>query len=200
MKERADEHHAADAHRNDMKFSSAIIVLTAFTFVACASQSSPRTIVGGPTPPPTVQPPVQTPDQGPQLGNDEIAKQLFEAINKQRNANGVKPLVMSPELARSAQAHSDTMVAGNFLSTRGTDEASVITRITSNGTKTLKLGEDVVRIRLALTTWPRRPSTSGWAHQRIARTSYRRHLPRPGSGWRVPRTATTTSRRISHSS
>ena len=147
MKERADEHHAADAHRNDMKFSSAIIVLTAFTFVACASQSSPRTIVGGPTPPPTVQPPVQTPDQGPQLGNDEIAKQLFEAINKQRNANGVKPLVMSPELARSAQAHSDTMVAGNFLSTRGTDEASVITRITSNGTKTLKLGEDVVRIK-----------------------------------------------------
>jgi hypothetical protein len=39
------------------------------------------------------------------------------------------------------------MVAGNFLSTRGADEPSAITRITSHGVKTLKLGENVVRIK-----------------------------------------------------
>jgi uncharacterized protein YkwD len=126
-----------------MKLSTALIILTAVTFTACASKTPPRTIVGGPTPPPTVE----TPDQGPTLANDEIAKQVFDAVNKQRVQNGLRPLDFSPELARSAQEHSDKMLAGTFLSTRGPDEPSVITRITSNGVKTLKLGEDVVRIR-----------------------------------------------------
>ena len=44
------------------------------------------------------------------------------------------------------------MLSGNFLSTRGADEPSVITRITSQGMSTLKLGEDVVRLK----TWPSR--------------------------------------------
>jgi uncharacterized protein YkwD len=127
-----------------MKLSSALIVVTAVTFAACASKSPPRAIVGGPMPPPTT---VQAPDQGPQLSNDEIAKQVFEAVNKQRTTNGLKPLEMSQDLARSAQAHADKMESGNFLSTRGTDEPSVVTRITSSGLKTLKLGEDVVRIK-----------------------------------------------------
>jgi len=126
-----------------MKLSSALVILTAVTFAACASKTPPRTIVGGPMPPPTVE----TPGQGPVLANDVIAKQVFDAVNKQRVQNGLKPLDMSPELARSAQDHSDKMLAGNFLSTRGADEPSVITRITSNGVKTLKLGEDVVRIK-----------------------------------------------------
>lgn len=135
--------HATGARHNEMKLSSALIVLTAVTFAACASKSPSRTIVGGPMPPPTVQ----APDQGPQLSNDEIAKQVLEAVNKQRATNGLKPLTMSPELASSAQEHSDKMLSGNFLSTRGPDEPSVITRITSHGVKTLKLGEDVVRIK-----------------------------------------------------
>jgi len=126
-----------------MKLSTALIVLTAVTFSACASKTPPRTIVGGPTPPPTVQ----TPDQGPQLSNDQITQQFFTAINKQRTDNGLKPLEMSSELSRSAQEHSDRMLSGNFLSTRGPDEESVVTRITSNGVKTLKLGENVVRIK-----------------------------------------------------
>jgi len=58
-------------------------------------------------------------------------------------------LLASAELAASAQEHSDRMVAGNFLSTRGSDEPSAISRITSHGIKTLKLGEDVVRIKTA---------------------------------------------------
>ncbi len=95
---------------------------------------------------------VEAADQGPQLSNDEIAKQLFEAVNKQRTANGLKPLARSPELTRSAQEHSDKMESRNFLSTRGADEPSAVTRITAQGVKTLKLGEDVVRIK----TWPNR--------------------------------------------
>src|SRR5882672_4212435 len=115
-----------------MKFSSALIVLTAITFTACASKSPSRTIVGGPVPPPNVQ----AADQGPQLSNDEIAKQVFDAVNKERTKSGLQPLVVSPELTRSAQEHSDKMLAGNFLSTRGADEPSAVTRITSHGVKT----------------------------------------------------------------
>lgn len=126
-----------------MKVSSALLIFTAVVFAACASKTFSRTIVGGPVPPPSVE----AADQGPQLSNDVIAKQVFDAVNKQRGQDGLKPLDFSPELARSAQEHSDKMLAGNFLSTRGADEPSVIARITSNGVNTLKLGEDVVRIK-----------------------------------------------------
>jgi len=90
---------------------------------------------------------IQAAEQGPQLSSDEIAQQLFDAVNRQRTANGLKPFAMSPELTRSAQQHSDKMVSGNFLSTRGADEPSAITRITSQGVKTRKLGEDVGRLK-----------------------------------------------------
>jgi len=94
-----------------------------------------------------VPPTVQTPDQGPQLSSDEIAKQLFDALNKQRTAQGLRPLTISPELTRSAQEHTDKMVSGTFLGTRGADEADAVTRITAQGVKTLKLGEDVGRLK-----------------------------------------------------
>jgi uncharacterized protein YkwD len=125
-----------------MKISSAIVVLAAIAFSACASNRPPQ-IPGGPTAPPSVQ----APDQGPQLSSDEIASQLFDGLNKQRTANGLQPLATSPELTRSAKAHTDKMVSGTFLSTRGTDEADPVTRITSQGMKTLKLGEDVGRLK-----------------------------------------------------
>jgi uncharacterized protein YkwD len=126
-----------------MKLRSAIFILTAVSLTACASKTPPRTIVGGPMPPPSTE----VVDQGPPLANDVIAKQIFDAVNNERAKEGLKPLVASPELARSAQEHSDKMLASTFLATRGADEPSVITRITSNGVKTLKLGENVIRIR-----------------------------------------------------
>jgi uncharacterized protein YkwD len=125
-----------------MKISSAIVVLTAITLCACASKNPPSKVEGA-----TVPPTAQTPDQGPQLSGDEIARQLFDGLNKQRSVNGLEPFASSPELTRSAQAHTDKMVAGTFLSTRGSDEADPVTRITSQGTKTLKLGEDVGRLK-----------------------------------------------------
>jgi uncharacterized protein YkwD len=122
-----------------MKLSSALLLLATLTFAACASQK----------PAPTASPStaVETSDQGPQLSTDEITNQLFEAVNKQRAANGLPTLSASPELATSAQEHSDRMLAGNFLSTRGGDEPSAVTRITSQGVKTIHLGENVVRIK-----------------------------------------------------
>ena len=130
-----------------MKISfSAILVLTAITLTACATRKASVVV----TPP--MSPVVKAPSEGPPMTNDEIAARIFEAVNKQRAANGLLPLEMSPVLARSAQSHSEKMLNGNFLSTRGADEPSVITRITSQGMSTVKLGEDVVR----LNTWPTR--------------------------------------------
>jgi len=126
-----------------MKITRAFFILTAVSFAACASKTPPRTIVGGPMPPPNSE----QVDQGPPLGNDVLARQVFDAVNSERAKSGLKPLTASPELARSAQEHSDKMLSSNFLATRGADEPSVITRITSNGVKTLKLGENVVRIK-----------------------------------------------------
>jgi uncharacterized protein YkwD len=94
-----------------------------------------------------VPPAVQTPEQGPRLGHQEIAKQLFDALNKERANHGLPPLTDSPELTQSAQHHTDTMVSGAFLSTRGPQEPDPVTRITSQGVKTHKLGEDVGRLK-----------------------------------------------------
>jgi uncharacterized protein YkwD len=126
-----------------MRLSSALIILTAVSFTACASQTNPQTEAGGQMPPQVLV----ASDQGPQLSNDDIARRLLAAVNKERASSGLKPLEASPDLARSAQEHSEKMMSGNFLSTRGTDEPSVVARITSRGVKTLKLGEDVVRIK-----------------------------------------------------
>jgi uncharacterized protein YkwD len=126
-----------------MRFSSVILVLTACAFAACASESEPTAVVGQSAPPT-----VQSPEQGAPPSNDEIARQLFGAVNQQRSTNGLKPLEISSELSASAQEHSDKMSAGNFLSTRGADEASVVTRVTSHNVKTLKLGENVVRMKI----------------------------------------------------
>jgi len=126
-----------------MKLSSALLILTAVSLSACASKTPPRTIVGGPMPPPSAE----AVDQGPPLANDVVAKQVFDAVNGERSKSGLNPFAASPELARSAQEHSDKMLTSNFLATRGADEPSVITRITSNGVKTLKLGENVIRIK-----------------------------------------------------
>ena len=128
---------------NRMKFSSTLILVTAVALSACATQKKTGTIANGQVPPT----PVQAADNGPQISNDEIARQLFDAVNKQRTAASLPALQASQELASSAQAHSDKMVAGTFLSTRGSDEPSVVNRMTTNGVKTLKLGEDVVRIK-----------------------------------------------------
>ena len=125
-----------------MRLSSTLLILTSITFAACASKNPPPP-AGGPMVPSAVQ----TPDQGPQLSNDEIARQLLDALNKQRASKGLPPFESSPELTQSAQEHSDKMVSGTFLSTRGPDEADAVTRITSHGVKTLKLGEDVGRLK-----------------------------------------------------
>jgi uncharacterized protein YkwD len=128
-----------------MKFPKTLILVTAVMLAACATKKPAGTTVANGQVPPTA---VQPADQGPQLSNDEIARRLFDAVNKTRIDAKLPALQSSPELASSAQAHSDKMAAGTFLSTRGPDEPSVVTRLTTNGVKTLKLGENVVRVKI----------------------------------------------------
>lgn len=132
---------AVGAHHIRMKLTSAFLVMAALTLAACATKK--------PASAPAARPAeaVDTPDQGPQLSTDEITNQLFEAVNKERTVSGLPALSASPQLATTAQEHSDRMQAGNFLSTRGSDEPSAVTRITSTGVKTLHLGENVVRLK-----------------------------------------------------
>lgn len=66
----------------------------------------------------------------PPLTDQDIEHQIFDAINSQRATSGLPPFAMSPELASSAQAHSERMLDGNFLSTRGPGEPSVVIRMT----------------------------------------------------------------------
>jgi uncharacterized protein YkwD len=128
---------------NPMKFSSAIIFATAFIFSACASQS--HKVAGGSLAPPSGN--VQIADQGPNLTNEQIEKQLLDAVNSERAKNGLPPLALSLELNQTAQAHTDRMENGGFLSTRGPDESSVVVRMTSTGLRTMKIGENVIRLR-----------------------------------------------------
>jgi uncharacterized protein YkwD len=126
-----------------MRFSRALIVLTAIAFTACAAKSPPPAVVSQ-----APAPAAENTNQGPQLSTEEIAQQLLNAVNQQRTKNGLKPLEMSSELAASAQEHSAKMSSGTFLNTRGGDEPSVVARISSHGVKTLKLGENVGRLKI----------------------------------------------------
>ncbi len=134
------------AYGATMRLSSTLLLLTAITFAACAGKNPPPTVASAAIP---TSSKAQASDSGLQLSTDEIARQLFVAVNKQRTDNGLQPLAMAPELMTSAQEHSDKMASGPFLSTKGADEPSAISRITNQGVKTLKLGEDVVRLNAA---------------------------------------------------
>jgi hypothetical protein len=80
----------AGVQHNLMKLSGTLVVLTAITLAGCSAKNPPQ-IAGGP-----MVPPARSPDQGPQLSTDEIARQLFVAINQRRNADGLPMLSMSP--------------------------------------------------------------------------------------------------------
>ena len=129
-----------------MRTSSAIIsaIAAVITTIAlgCAAKTPPPQPAGAPVPPA-----VQTVDQGPQVSTDEIASRLLTAINQRRATEGLPAFASTPTLADSAREHNAKMIDGKFLATRGADEADPVTRITSHGTKTLKLGEDVGRLK-----------------------------------------------------
>jgi uncharacterized protein YkwD len=126
-----------------MKLFSALTLALAFTVAGCASAS--HTV----TPAPPTQPGAQAEANAsqPQLSDEQIAQQLLEAINQERTRNHLQPLTLSPDLAKSAQEHSDAMQRGSFLSTKGESEQGVFARMSSVGVKATYIGENVVRLR-----------------------------------------------------
>jgi uncharacterized protein YkwD len=128
-----------------MKIPNSFILPLALAFAACAGKTpAPNPVTSAPPPQNAA---AAASDQGPQVATEEIARQLLEALNQERTAHGLQPLTTSPELTQTAQQHTDTMVSGTFLSTRGPGEPDPVTRITSQGVKTRKLGEDVGRLK-----------------------------------------------------
>src|SRR5262249_34249052 len=129
-----------------MKYSGFILTaialgLSAIGLSGCASRQPVAPVSASP------ERQIEQANQGPPLSADEIRSQVLEAVNGQRKSSGVQPLTTAPELASSAQAHSEKMMAGEFLSTKGGGEDGATARIMSTGIKTTNLGEDVVRLR-----------------------------------------------------
>jgi uncharacterized protein YkwD len=84
--------------------------------------------------------------QGSALTKAEIESQLLNLINQQREQNGLKPLTISAELERSAQAHSAAMAKGRFVSVRGTGESSLADRFDQAGVRSDSVGENVLSV------------------------------------------------------
>ena len=129
-----------------MKLSRIWPVVLTIILAGCAKAS--HSVSTAPSTPTAAAPPMQAPvNEGPQLTNDQVAQALFSAINDFRGKQSLPPFILSPQLAQSAQQHSDAMERGSFLSTKGADEQPVYARISSAGVKTMKIGENVVRIK-----------------------------------------------------
>ncbi len=80
------------------------------------------------------------------LTRAQIESQLLDLVNHERGQNGLKPLTISAELERSAEAHSAEMAKGRFVSVRGADEPSFTDRFDQVGVRSDSIGENVLSI------------------------------------------------------
>jgi uncharacterized repeat protein (TIGR01451 family) len=69
------------------------------------------------------------PQSGAPLPDDPLARQMLEAINAQREAAGLYPLVWAAELARSSQHHTDDMATNGFTGHYGSEGTRPIDRM-----------------------------------------------------------------------
>lgn len=74
-----------------------------------------------PTYTPTAMPPEPTPDGCEVTFNDEYIEIMLKLINEARLEAGVAPLIITPELMASSQAHSRDMACRNFFSHNNPD-------------------------------------------------------------------------------
>ncbi len=74
----------------------------------------------------------------------DVEKIAFEAVNKNRIANGQKPLIWSDDIAKVARVHSQSMAEFNFFSHRGLDNQMVSDRADRAGLgKWRSIGENI---------------------------------------------------------
>ena len=129
-----------------MRLRSALFLVPALALAACASTSSKY---NPPATPPTAPPIPTTGSAEPmtqRMQDGDIAKQISDYVNNERVQHGLKPFTEAPSLEKSAQTHSENMLSGNFLGTRGKDEPSVIIRMTNEGMHSTAIGENVLRL------------------------------------------------------
>lgn len=92
---------------------------------------------------PTPSPTPITPLPGTTAEEQEIAANLFQAINTSRAENGLPALQWSVELASGARKHNLQMAAANHISHQLPGEPDIPTRITQDGVKWTWCGENI---------------------------------------------------------
>ncbi len=84
-----------------------------------------------------------------QAGANAAERQLFQAANKERKAQGLPALQWNPALASAARAHAKEMAGHNEVSHRLPGEAALPSRATRAGAHFHWLSENVVQARTA---------------------------------------------------
>ena len=84
-----------------------------------------------------------------QAGASAAERQLFQAANQERKAQGLHPLKWNPPLASAARAHAKEMARHNEVSHRLPGEAGLPARATRAGAHFHWLSENVVQARTA---------------------------------------------------
>jgi uncharacterized protein YkwD/chitodextrinase len=75
------------------------------------------------------QPDGEAAEGGPPAPEDPLARELLQAVNVQREAAGLSPLVWATELARSSQHHVEDMATNGFTSHYGSEGSRPIDRM-----------------------------------------------------------------------
>jgi len=80
-----------------------------------------------------------------QQKTDDAARQLFEAVNRERSSQGLAPLKWDDALASAARQHAEAMAARNALAHHLPDEPSLPTRVTRAGVRFVWLSENIAQ-------------------------------------------------------
>ncbi len=96
-----------------------------------------------PTYTPTAAPPEPTPDGCEVTLNDEYIQIMLDLINQARMEAGVPPLITTPELMQSAQAHSRDMSCRNYFSHNNLDGETPFDRMEEAGYPMVYAAENI---------------------------------------------------------
>ncbi len=80
-----------------------------------------------------------------QQKTDTAARQLFEAVNRERASQGLAQLKWDDALAKAAHQHAEGMAAQNTLSHQLPGEASLPARVGKAGVQFISLSENVAQ-------------------------------------------------------
>jgi len=99
----------------------------------------------GTAPPEDPVPPPEDPDPPPEDGLSDFARQMLNALNAERSAQGREPLTWSDRLANAAVRHCNDMSRNNHFSHTGTDGSTVGDRARDAGYDWNTVGENIAQ-------------------------------------------------------